>query len=148
MSNPKSPRKIRKIIQVQQQHKFAKLTKFHSSHSNLGLVLNNIENKGKGNNDFKITALNPSKTFIEKIEDNSPADHAGLAVDDFIIHINNIDVSTYSLSEIVSLIRQESAVTDDNDIRGNYLEFHVIHVVKIKKFDSEMVERLGKYKKN
>ena len=87
-----------------------------------------------------------SKTFIENIEDNSPADHAGLAVDDFIIHINNIDVSTYSLSEIVSLIRQESAATND-DIRGNYLEFHVIHVVKIKKFDSEMVERMGKYKK-
>jgi hypothetical protein len=76
---------------------------------------------------IEIYALNEggkNRFFINRIEENSPAELVGLKVDDEILYINLKDVKQYSLNDIYELLRTETK----NDLiiqvlRGNEIFF-------------------------
>jgi hypothetical protein len=76
---------------------------------------------------IEIYALNEggkNRFFINRIEENSPAELVGLKVDDEILYINLKDVKQYSLNDIYELLRTETK-TDliIQVLRGNEIFF-------------------------
>ena len=107
-------KKVRKVIQVQQQHKFVKLIK--SEEFGFGFVLRGqrmkkqLQNKS-GNSNFRPSALCPSKQFLETLDEMGPANLAGLTAGDYLINVNNEDVTNWNHEDVVKLIRSHKVIT-------------------------------------
>lgn len=129
----------RKVIQVQQQHKFVKISR--SEKYGFGFVLRgqkvskNSRNSGTNGeaDNFRPSALVPSKQFLESLDEHGPANLAGLSAGDYLINVNNHDVTTWKHEDLVKLIRSQSTIT-----------LHMITVTKQKASPLIKTDKQGK----
>ena len=124
LTTPKENKpRIRKVIQVQQQHKFVKLVR--SDTLGFGFVLRGqVSQKQSGKNiqnTFRASALVPSKQFLESLDEQGPAKLAGLSPGDYLINVNQVDVTNWNHEDLVKLIKAHEVIT-----------LHVISVTKQK----------------